>query len=341
MSQIADFRSDTVTRPTPAMRQAMLEAEVGDDVLGEDPSVNRLEARAAEVAGKEAALFVPSGTMGNQIAIRAHTNPGEEIICEERSHIVLYEMGMAASFSGCLFRTVSTESGLLGWGDIAPRLRAASDHFHGTGLIEIENTANMAGGRVYPLDQIREIADKAHAAGVRVHMDGARVFNAATASGVDVSEVVGPVDSVMFCLSKGLGAPVGSLLAGTTDLIAKARDIRKGLGGGMRQAGVIAAAGMIALEESPAGLDQAHADARFLAESLEAIEGIELDQPTVDSNIVFFKTKREGETVATLRQRLRAQGILVSGSGDRIRMLTHHDVTRHDCERAISAIRAF
>ena len=339
MSRIADFRSDTVTRPTPAMRQAMFEAEVGDDVLGEDPTVNRLEARAAEITGKGAAVFVPSGTMGNQIAIRAHTNPGEEIICEERSHIVLYEMGMAASFSGCLFRTVTTESGLLTWGDIAPRLRPASDHFRGTGLIEIENTANMAGGRVYPLDQIREIANNAHAAGVKVHMDGARVFNAATALGVDVSEVVAPVDSVMFCLSKGLGAPVGSLLVGPADFIAKARDIRKGLGGGMRQAGVIAAAGLVALEQSPAGLPAAHAKATFLAEALAAIDGIELDQPTVDSNIVFFRTSRAGETAPSLRERLKSAGVLVSGSADRIRMLTHHDVTREDCERAIAAVR--
>ncbi len=338
MNPIADFRSDTVTRPTPEMRQAMFEAEVGDDVLGEDPSVNRLEARAAEITGKEAALFVPSGTMGNQIAIRAHTQPGEEIICEDRAHIVLYEMGMGASFSGCLFRTVTTESGLLTWDDIAPRLRPASDHFRGTSLIEIENTANMAGGRVYPLAQIREIAENAHAANVKVHIDGARVFNAATALGRPVSEIVAPVDSVMFCLSKGLGAPVGSILAGPADFIAKARDIRKGLGGGMRQAGVIASAGLVALENSPAGLPEAHANAKFLAESLATIDGIELDPPLVETNIVFFRVTQPGQTAKSLRENLKSQGILVSGSADRIRMLTHHDVTREDCERAIAAI---
>ena len=230
MSEPFDFRSDTVTKPSPAMRKAMADAEVGDDVLGEDPSVNRLEARAAELLSKPAAVFVPTGTMGNQAAIKAHTNPGEEIVCDDRAHIVLYEMGMPAQFSGCLIRAVETQHGLLSWADIQPRLRPASDHFRGTTLIEVENTHNMAGGRVYPLELLAEIGEKAHARGVNVHMDGARVFNAATALGVPVAQVVESVDSVSFCLSKGLGAPVGSVVVGEADFIERVRLVRKALG---------------------------------------------------------------------------------------------------------------
>ena len=244
MDEPIDFRSDTVTKPSPAMRKAMAEAEVGDDVLGEDPTVNRLEERAAELLGKPAAVFVPTGTMGNQAAIKAHTNPGEEIVCDDRAHIVLYEMGMPAHFSGCLIRAVPTAAGLLSWADNVARLRPASDHFRGTTLIEVENTHNMAGGRVYPLELLAEIHEKAHGRGVKVHMDGARVFNAAAAFHVPVAKVVESVDSVSFCLSKGLGAPVGSVVAGEEDFIARVRLVRKALGGGMRQAGVIAAAGI-------------------------------------------------------------------------------------------------
>lgn len=340
MSHIADFRSDTVTKPTPAMRRAMFEAEVGDDVLSEDPTVNRLEALAAEMTGKPAAVFVPSGTMGNQAAIKAHTQPGQEIICEERAHIILYEMGMPAAFSGCLVRAVPTTDGRLTWADIAPRMRPPSDHYRGTALIEVEDTVNIAGGLVYSLEALKEIHDQAHAAGAKVHMDGARVFNAAVAGGKAVSEIAATVDSMCFCLSKGLGAPVGSVVVGEADFIEEVRLIRKALGGGMRQAGVIAAAGVVALQESPQRLHEDHDNAQYLARELRATDGVRLDPDMVETNIVFFTTEDGRLAGAELREKLKQQGVLVSGAGDRIRMLTHQDVDRADCERAIAAIRA-
>jgi len=322
------------------MRRAMFEAEVGDDVQSEDPTVNRLEALAAEMTGKQAAVFVPTGTMGNQAAIKAHTNPGEEIICEERAHIILYEMGMPAAFSGCLVRAVPTADGRLTWADIAPRLRPASDHYRGTALIEVENTVNIAGGRVYAIETLQEIHAQAQAAGVKVHMDGARVFNAAVASGRSVAEIAATVDSMCFCLSKGLGAPVGSVVVGDQDFIAEVRLVRKALGGGMRQAGVIAAAGIVALEESPKRLHEDHENAQYLAQALRETDGVRLDPDAVETNIVFFTTEPGRIAGAELRQRLKAKGLLVSGAGDRIRMLTHQDVDRAGCEKVIAAIRA-
>ncbi|HTT65363.1 MAG TPA: threonine aldolase family protein, partial [Bryobacteraceae bacterium] len=271
---IIDLRSDTVTKPTPAMRRAMAEAEVGDDVYGEDPTVNRLEQRAAEIMGKEAALFVPSGTMGNTIGVKLHTRHGQEVICEARAHVLDYELAMMAWFSGCVARPIPAETGILSWDQIRREIRPLGPHRAPTGLIEIENTHNMAGGTVYPLERIREIADGAHALGIKVHMDGARIFNAAEALGVSVREIAAPVDTVMFCLSKALGAPVGSMLAGTREGIDRARLYRKRLGGGMRQAGVLAAAGLIALEDHPKLLARDHENARWLAAQLAAILGI-------------------------------------------------------------------
>lgn len=338
MTSFADFRSDTVTRPTPEMRRAMAEAEVGDDVFGEDPTVNQLEARAAEILGKEAALFVPSGTMGNQTAIKAHTQPGQEIICEDRSHVVLYEMGMPALFSGCLIRGVPTADGILSWSAVAARLRHATDHFQGTGLVVLENTHNMAGGTAYPLASIGEIAEKAHAEGIKVHMDGARLFNAAAAMGYSVSDAAAPVDSVCVCLSKGLGAPVGSVLAGTAEFIARSRRIRKALGGGMRQAGVIAAAARIALEDGPSQLPESHADAQYLAAAIGQMDGVEL-VCEVQTNILFFRVSRAGVSAAAVADGLKQRGVLVIAMGDRIRVLTHRDVNRADCERAVAALR--
>ena len=338
MTSIADFRSDTVTRPTPEMRRAMAEAEVGDDVFGEDPTVNQLEARAAEILGKEAALFVPSGTMGNQTAIKAHTQPGQEIVCDDRSHVILYEMGMPALFSGCLIRGVPTPDGILRWPDVAERLRHATDHFQGTGLVVIENTHNMAGGTAYPLSTIAEIAENAHAAGIKVHMDGARLFNAAAAMGYSVRDAVAPVDSVCVCLSKGLGAPVGSVLAGTAEFIGRSRRIRKALGGGMRQAGVIAAAARIALEEGPRQLAESHADAQYLAAAIRETDGVELASE-VQTNILFFRVSRAGVSAASVAEGLKQRGVLVIAMGDRIRVLTHRDVNRADCERAVAALK--
>jgi threonine aldolase len=246
-----DLRSDTVTRPTPEMRRAMADAEVGDDVYREDPTVNRLEERAAEVFGKEAALFVPTGTMGNTIGVKVHTEHGQEVICEARSHILNYELSMTAWFAGCLVRAIPSESGILTWDQIKKEIRPLGQHAAPTGLVEIENTHNMAGGTVYPQETIDEICDNTHAAGLKVHMDGARVFNAAAAAGRCVRDITAKVDTVMFCLSKGLGAPVGSMLVGAKDTIDRGRLYRKRLGGGMRQAGVLAAAGLFSLEQMP------------------------------------------------------------------------------------------
>ena len=339
MSKLVDLRSDTVTHPTPEMRRAMAEAEVGDDVFGEDPTVNRLEERAAEIMGKQASLFVPSGTMGNQIAVKVHTSPGHEMICDERSHVVLYEMGGPAKLSGCVTRTVATEDGFLHWDEIRGRVRPASDHHLGTGLIAVENSHNVAGGRVYPEGVIEELCEGAHAAGVRVHMDGARIFNAATHSGRRVDEVAAPVDSVMFCLSKGLGAPVGSMLAGSREFIDQARLVRKALGGGMRQVGVLAAAGLVALEKSPYDLPTDHANARYLAESLAEMPGIEIDPKKVETNIVIFDVSGTGMSSDEFCSRLKQREVLaLSLDQRRTRMVAHHDVNREGCEKAVAAV---
>ena len=334
-----DLRSDTVTKPTPAMRRAMMEAEVGDDVYGEDPTVNRLEQRAAEVAGKPAALFVPTGTMGNTIAVKLHTEHGQEVICDSRSHVLDYELAMTAWFSGCLVRAIATENGILSWDAVRAAIRPPGAHWAPTGLIEIENTHNMAGGTVYPLRTIHEICDGAHHLGLKVHMDGARVFNAAAALGVPVREVVAPADTVMFCLSKALGAPVGSMLAGPADLIAKGRLYRKRLGGGMRQVGVLAAAGLIALEETPKRLSDDHANARFLAEGLAKIPGIVIDASKVATNIVVFEVSGTGFASSEISARLKQRGVLINGINPRqMRAVTHYDVTRADCAQALEAM---
>ena len=334
-----DLRSDTVTKPTAAMRQAMAEAEVGDDVYGEDPTVNRLEARAAEIAGKEAALFVPTGTMGNTIAVKLHTSHGQEVIADARAHLLDYELAMTAWFAGCLIRPVQTPDGILSWAAIEPHVRALAAHYAPTGLIEIENTHNMAGGTVYPLATIREIADGAHARGIPVHMDGARVFNAATALGVSVREIVAPVDTVMFCLSKALGAPVGSMLAGPADSIARGRLYRKRLGGGMRQAGVLAAAGLVALDQTPRRLPEDHANARYLAEGLARIPGIRIDPAAVATNIVVFDVGATGVTGAEISARLMAQGVRINAINPRkMRAVTHYDVSREECGEALEIL---
>ncbi len=268
-----DLRSDTVTKPTAAMRRAMAEAEVGDDVYGEDPTINRLEARAAEVFGREAAIFVPTGSMGNQIAARIHTQHGQEIVCESRAHILDWEMAMMAAYCGCMPRTVVAERGILTWALIQPAIAPKIYYRAQTGLIWLENSHNIAGGTVTPVGFFEEIWAGAKAAGLPTHLDGARVFNAATALGVTVAELTRGFDTVMFCLSKGLGAPVGSMLVGSSEAIEQARVYRKALGGGMRQAGVLAAAGLIALEEMPKRLGEDHANARLLAEAVAECGG--------------------------------------------------------------------
>jgi threonine aldolase len=334
-----DLRSDTVTKPTPAMRRAMMTAEVGDDVYGEDPTVNRLEQFAAEITGKQAALFVPSGTMGNTIAIKLHTEQGQEVICDSRSHVLNYELAMMAWFSGCVARPIAAEDGILTWEQVRGEIRPLGPHWAPTGLVTIENTHNMAGGTVYPMETIREICAGAHDRGLMVHMDGARVFNASAAIGISVREIVKPADTVMFCASKALGAPVGSLLAGTAEAMARARLLRKRLGGGMRQAGVLAAAALVALQETPVLLVSDHANARFLAQGLSQIPGIMVDPSRIETNIVIFDVHGTGLGSAEVSARLKERGILINGIGEhRMRAVTHYDVDRDGCERALKAL---
>ena len=335
-----DLRSDTVTKPTPEMRRAMAEAEVGDDVYGEDPTINRLEQRAAEIFGREAAIFVPSGTMGNQIAIRIHTRPGQEIICEERCHVFNYEMAMMAHFSGCLARPIHAEDGLLRWAQIERKITPKTYYYAQTGLVSLENTHNMAGGTVYPPEIAEEICDAAHAAGLPVHLDGARVFNASVVLGKPVAEITRKFDSVMFCLSKGLGAPVGSMLVGSKPFITQARIYRKSLGGGMRQAGVLAAAGLIALEQMPKRLHVDHENAKLLAQGLARIPGLKVDAAKVVTNIVICDISGTGMISADFSRQLAEKNVLCGGvNNEVVRFVTHMDVDRAGCERAVEAVR--
>lgn len=334
-----DLRSDTVTKPTAAMRRAMAEAEVGDDVYGEDPTVNRLQERAAELFGKEAALFVPTGTMGNQICVKLHTRPGTEIIVEERSHIFNYEMGTAAAFSGVTCRPVRGEDGLLNWDLIAGSIHHSAPYYvTPTSLVTLENSHNMAGGTVLPLSVMNDICDQAHALGLPTHLDGARIFNAALALDTTVAEIARPFDSVMFCLSKGLGAPVGSIIVGKKDFIKEAVSVRKMLGGGMRQVGVLAAAGMLALEESPKLLAEDHANAKRLAEGLAELRGVKIDPERVQTNIAIFDIAATGMTTAQMAAELKARGVLANGINPReMRMVTHYDVSRDDIDQTLLA----
>lgn len=339
--KLIDLRSDTVTKPTAAMRRAMTDAEVGDDVYGEDPTVNWLQERAAELLGKEAALFVPTGTMGNQICVKLHTRPGTEIIVEERSHIFNYEMGTAAAFSGVTCRPVRGEDGLLNWDLIAGSIHHSAPYYvTPTSLVALENSHNMAGGAVLPLAVMNDICDRAHALGLPTHLDGARIFNAALALNTTVAEIAKPFDSVMFCLSKGLGAPIGSLIVGTKDFIKEAVSVRKMLGGGMRQVGVLAAAGMLALEDSPKLLAEDHANAKRLAEGLAELPGIKIDPERVQTNIAIFDIAATGITTAQMAAELKARGVLANGINTReMRMVTHYDVSRVDVEQALQTVK--
>jgi len=341
---LLDFRSDTVTKPTPSMRRAMAEAEVGDDVYGEDPTVNRLQERAAELFEKEAALFVPTGSMGNQIAVKLHTRPGEEVLIEERGHIYNYEMAAMAAVSGALARPVKSAdgSGVLRWEEVRAAIHANDAPYYvaRTGLLVLENSHNFAGGAVMTRERTEELCDGAHALRVPVHLDGARLFNSAAALGESVAALARPADSVMFCLSKGLGAPVGSMLLGTRVFIEEARRWRKRLGGGMRQAGVLAAAGLVALEESPPCLLEDHANARHLAEGVAELRGVKIDPARVQTNIVIFDVTDTGLAPGEICARVRAShGVLCTAFGDTIRMVTHYDVSRDDVEVALGALR--
>ena len=336
---VVDLRSDTVTKPSPEMRRAMADAEVGDDVFIEDPTVNRLQERAAQIFRRESALYVPSGTMGNLSCIIAHTRPGQEVICEEAGHIYNYEMGSMSAIAGVLPRIIPGEDGILSWEKISRAIRPKIYYRPQTALISLENT-HMAGGTVYPTAVAHEICDKAHDAGIPVHLDGARVFNAATYLGEDVAEITKKFDSVQFCLSKGLGAPVGSMIVGSREFIERCRSIRKMLGGGMRQAGVLAAAGMIALEKGPKRLQIDHDNAKVLAQRLAELPGLALDPAKVQTNIIIFRLKKSGLSSADFLQAVAKRNVFaVPVDSERVRMVTHLDVDRNDIERAAATIR--
>jgi threonine aldolase len=337
--KVIDLRSDTVTKPSPAMRRAMAEAEVGDDVYLEDPTVNRLQARSAEIFGREAGLFVPSGSMGNLTCIMAQAGRGQEVICEAAGHVYNYEMASMSALGGVLPRIIPTENGIMSWEQIAPAIRERAYYRPQTALVALENTHNMAGGTVYPTRVSREICDKAHKAGLKVHLDGARVFNAATYLREDVAAMTEPFDSVQFCFSKGLGAPVGSMIVGSKELIEQCRVIRKMLGGGMRQAGVLAAAALVALEEGPKRLHIDHENAQVLAQGLLRIPGITIEPDKVQTNIVLYDVRKTGLTSSQFLQKLAGCKVL-GGPVDarRVRMVTHLDVDREDIEQALRRI---
>jgi threonine aldolase len=336
-----DLRSDTVTRPTDEMREAMARAEVGDDVYLEDPTVNRLQEMAAARLGKEAALFVASGTMGNQVCLNVHTRPGQEVIVEERSHIFNYEMGAMATISGTMPRPVRGEDGILDWPSIEAAIRPRSAYYVAqTGLVTLENTHNMAGGAVTPLERMEDICDRAHAAALPVHLDGARIFNAAIALKRDAADLARPFDSVMFCLSKGLSAPIGSLIAGSRAFIDRALSVRRMFGGSMRQVGVIAAAGIVALEKMTRRLSEDHDNAQHLARGLAGISGIRIDPERVPTNILVFDVSGTRFGTADFSAALKQRGVLANGINAReMRMVTHKDVSRANCETALGIIR--
>jgi len=334
---VIDLRSDTITLPDEIMRRAIFEAELGDDVYGEDPTVNRLQEMAADLVGKEAAMLVPSGTMGNQIAVLTHCKPGTEVIMEADSHIYYYEAAAASAFAGVQPRPLQGQKGVLPADLVEWAIRQDDIHLPPTSLICLENTHNRAGGRIFPLDDMKAVFNVAKKHDLPVHLDGARIFNASVASGVSVKDFTACTTSVQFCLSKGLGAPVGSIISGPAEFIEEARRWRKRLGGGMRQAGIIAAAGIVALDKMIDRLAEDHANARLLAEGLAELKGIDFNLDDVDTNIVIVKPT--GMSVQELGQQLKKRGILtVVMQPDRIRFTTNKEVSRKDIEKTISIV---
>ncbi|MDR2900844.1 MAG: low-specificity L-threonine aldolase [Treponema sp.] len=334
-----DLRSDTVTQPTDEMRRAMAEAPVGDDVYGDDPTVNRLEELAAKIIGKEAAMFVVSGTMGNQLAVMTHTKRSDEVILGKNSHIVHYECGAASALSQVGFAQVDNPNGFIYPEDVVNNFRGNDLHFPETGLLCLENA--LAGGRVVPLEIMKATTDEAHKRGVPVHLDGARIFNAALSLGIEAKEIAACCDSVMFCLSKGLCAPVGSILAGSKAFIAKARRNRKMLGGGMRQAGVLAAPGIIALEKMTLRLGEDHDNAKYLAQKLQSLEFVECKPEESEINMVFFNVMKAGFNPSTYMSHMAAKNIKVSGevSPGRYRFVTHHGISKQDIDFVVDSLR--
>jgi threonine aldolase len=339
-SALIDLRSDTVTRPTPGMRAAMSAAEVGDDVFHEDPTVNRLEERLAALLGKEAALFVASGTMSNQTCIKAHTQPGDELLCDVNCHIYNFEAGGPAVLSGVTCRTIEGDLGILDVRQLEDKVRPANDHVVRTRLVCLENTHNRCGGRMYPIEKIRAIRAWTQRHGLILHLDGARLWNAVVATGIPAREWAALFDSVSVCFSKGLGAPVGSALAGSRDFVIRARRIRKLLGGGMRQAGVLAAAALYALEHHVDRLAEDHRNAQVLAQAIADTPGLRLVPSEVQTNLVWFHVDPELGTARDVAAALKQRGILVQAPGAQaMRACTHLDVSAAQAERAAEAIR--
>jgi threonine aldolase len=336
MNEAVDLRSDTVTRPTPGMRRAIAEAVVGDDVFGDDPTVQELERRVAREAGKEAALFVPSGTMGNQLAIRVHTHRGDEVLLEADSHIYLWEQGGLAANSACLARTVKGERGALSPEIVEEAVSESDDHVARLSLVCLENTHNRAGGAIVPLERLRATAAAAHAHGLKVHLDGARLWNASVATGIPIATWAATADTVMMCFSKGLGAPIGSILAGPAPLMVQARRVRKLWGGGMRQVGILAAACLYALDHHVARLADDHRRARALAAGLEEVPGVKAVAP--DTNLVYIELESLDPVVVLAG--LEARGVRMSQYGPRLlRAATHLDVDDRGITRAVAAFQ--
>lgn len=336
--RVVDLRSDTVTHPSPEMRQAMYEAELGDDVYGEDPTLNALEAKAAERLGKEAAVFVASGTMGNLVSVLSHAQRGDEIILGNKAHIFRSEAGGASALGGVSFHTIpNDERGMLDLDDIQAAVRPNDPHMPRTALVCLENTQNMCGGATLTQDDMKSVADVAHANGIPVHVDGARIFNAAVALEAPVSELVKDVDSVTFCLSKGLSCPIGSIIVGSEDYILEARRWRKMVGGSMRQVGVIAAAGLVALDNMVERLAEDHSNARKLAYGLAEIPGISIEPESLPTNLVFFDVEREDRD--DLHRQLVERGVKGGGGQKRWRYVTHYGITESDIDYTLETVR--
>lgn len=340
MVDLIDLRSDTVTRPTPEMRKAMAEAEVGDDVFGDDPTVNALQTYAADLLGKEAGLFVPTGSMGNQVCLGVLTRPADEVVCDAGAHFLHYEGGSVASHWGLVARPIAGEGGVITADQVAPLLRPGNDHNPRTAVVAIENTHNSAGGRIFPLDEAQAISKVCKDHDVKVHLDGARIFNAQAATGSPVAAWAACADTVTFCFSKGLGAPIGSMVVSTAENITHARRLRKRLGGGMRQVGVIAAAARVALETGPQRLAEDHVNARTLAEGLAELHDDAVDLAAVETNMVFVNLEPFNLSAPELADALLKEGVLTLGMpGRSMRLVTHRDVSSAQTEQALAALR--
>ncbi|MEA2453026.1 MAG: threonine aldolase [Actinomycetota bacterium] len=340
MADLIDLRSDTVTRPTPEMRKAMADAPVGDDVFGDDPTVNSLQEFAADLLGKEAGLFVPTGSMGNQVCLGVLARPADEVVCDSGAHFLHYEGGSVAAHLGLVARPVAGDKGIITADQVAPMLRPGNEHNPRTAVVAIENTHNAHGGKVFPLDEARAISKICRDNDVSVHIDGARIFNAQAATGIQVSEWAACADTVTFCFSKGLGAPIGSMVVSTADNIARGRVIRKRLGGGMRQVGVIAAAARVALETGPGRLGEDHDNARRLAEGLAELNDEAVDLAAVETNMVYLNLRPFSIGAPELSAALLKEGVLTLGMpGDSMRLVTHRDVSAAQTTQALDALR--